>query len=85
MTTLDELLARDKQRKEDGFKQKIRIGRIVKPEAEARKRLSWFPLRWRKSLFMRNLILTGNRGKETRGRAPEREKRAMLSPSARPS
>ncbi len=31
MITLDELLERDKQREEDGFKRKIRIGRIVKP------------------------------------------------------
>ncbi len=31
MITLDELLERDKKREEDGFKRKIRIGRIVKP------------------------------------------------------
>ncbi len=31
MITLDELLERDKRREEDGFKRKIRIGRIVKP------------------------------------------------------
>ncbi|MGD9826280.1 DUF444 family protein [Desulfobacter sp.] len=31
MITLDELLERDRQREEDGFKRKIRIGRIVKP------------------------------------------------------
>ncbi len=31
MVTLDELLERDKRREEDGFKRKIRIGRIVKP------------------------------------------------------
>ena len=31
MITLDELLQRDKQREEDGFKRKIRIGRLVKP------------------------------------------------------
>ncbi len=31
MVTLDELLERDKKREEDGFKKKIRIGRIVKP------------------------------------------------------
>ena len=29
--TLDDLLARDKQREEDGFPRKIRVGRIVKP------------------------------------------------------
>jgi len=29
--TLDELLERDRRREEDGFKRKIRIGRIVKP------------------------------------------------------
>ena len=31
MITLDELLERDHKREEDGFKKKIRIGRIVKP------------------------------------------------------
>ena len=31
MITLDELLERDRKREEDGFKRKIRIGRIVKP------------------------------------------------------
>ncbi len=31
MITLDALLERDRRRKEDGFKRKIRIGRIVKP------------------------------------------------------
>ncbi|SDT96362.1 DUF444 family protein [Desulfobacula phenolica] len=31
MITLDELLEKDKRREEDGFKRKIRIGRIVKP------------------------------------------------------
>ncbi len=31
MITLDELLERDKKREQDGFKRKIRIGRIVKP------------------------------------------------------
>jgi len=31
MVTLDELLERDRRREEDGFKRKIRIGRIVKP------------------------------------------------------
>ena len=31
MITLDELLEKDKKREEDGFKRKIRIGRIVKP------------------------------------------------------
>ncbi len=31
MITLDELLEKDRRREEDGFKRKIRIGRIVKP------------------------------------------------------
>ncbi|WP_457551857.1 DUF444 family protein [Desulfobacula sp.] len=31
MITLDELLQRDRRREEDGFKRKIRIGKIVKP------------------------------------------------------
>ena len=31
MITLDELLERDRKREQDGFKRKIRIGRIVKP------------------------------------------------------
>ncbi|MBF0258010.1 MAG: DUF444 family protein [Desulfamplus sp.] len=31
MITLDELLEKDRKREEDGFKRKIRIGRIVKP------------------------------------------------------
>ena len=31
MVTLDELLERDRRREEDGFKRKIRIGKIVKP------------------------------------------------------
>ena len=31
MITLEELLERDQRREEDGFKRKIRIGRIVKP------------------------------------------------------
>lgn len=31
MITLDELLERDRRREEDGFKRKIRIGKIVKP------------------------------------------------------
>ena len=33
MITLDELLEKDRRREEDGFKRKIRIGRIVKPGA----------------------------------------------------
>ncbi|MDA3916719.1 MAG: DUF444 family protein [Deltaproteobacteria bacterium] len=31
MITLDELLERDRRREEDGFKRKIRIGKIIKP------------------------------------------------------
>ena len=33
MVTLDELLERDRRREEDGFKRKIRIGKIVKPSS----------------------------------------------------
>ena len=43
MITLDELLERDKQREEDGFKKKIRIGRIVKPGQGGRDRIIVVP------------------------------------------
>ncbi|MFO7749806.1 MAG: DUF444 family protein [Desulfobacteraceae bacterium] len=43
MVTLDELLERDKQRQEDGFKKKIRIGRIVKPGQGGKERIVVVP------------------------------------------
>ena len=43
MITLDELLERDKKREKDGFKRKIRIGRIVKPGRGGRDRIIVVP------------------------------------------
>ncbi len=43
MITLDELLERDRKREEDGFKRKIRIGRIVKPVQGGRERIIVVP------------------------------------------
>lgn len=43
MVTLDELLERDKQRQEDGFSRKIRIGRIVKPVQGGKDRIVIVP------------------------------------------
>ncbi len=43
MITLDELLERDKKREQDGFKRKIRIGRIVKPGAGGREKIIVVP------------------------------------------
>ncbi len=43
MTTLDELLERDRQRREDGFKQKIRVGRIVKPGTGGKEKIIVVP------------------------------------------
>ncbi|MEX1298536.1 MAG: DUF444 family protein [Desulfotignum sp.] len=43
MITLDELLERDKKREQDGFKRKIRIGRIVKPGARGREKIIVVP------------------------------------------
>jgi uncharacterized sporulation protein YeaH/YhbH (DUF444 family) len=43
MITLDELLEKDKKREQDGFKRKIRIGRIVKPGARGREKIIVVP------------------------------------------
>ncbi len=43
MITLDELLERDRKREEDGFKKKIRIGRIVKPGQGGREKIVVVP------------------------------------------
>ena len=43
MTTLDELLGRDKKREEDGFKRKIRIGQIVKPGSGGKEKIIVVP------------------------------------------
>ncbi len=43
MITLDELLEKDRKREEDGFKRKIRIGRIVKPVQGGRERIIVVP------------------------------------------
>ena len=43
MITLDELLERDRKREEDGFKRKIRIGRIVKPGQGGKDRIVVVP------------------------------------------
>jgi len=43
MTTLDELLERDRQREEDGFNRKIRIGRIVKPGTGGKEKIIVVP------------------------------------------
>jgi uncharacterized sporulation protein YeaH/YhbH (DUF444 family) len=43
MITLDELLERDRRREEDGFKRKIRIGRIVKPGSGGKDRIIVVP------------------------------------------
>lgn len=43
MITLDELLERDKQREEDGFKRKIRIGQIVKPGSGGKEKIIVVP------------------------------------------
>ncbi len=43
MVTLDELLERDRRREEDGFKRKIRIGRIVKPGTGGKEKIIIVP------------------------------------------
>ncbi|HCY85102.1 MAG TPA: hypothetical protein DHV36_08210 [Desulfobacteraceae bacterium] len=43
MITLDELLERDRQREKDGFKRKIRIGRIVKPGSGGKEKIIIVP------------------------------------------
>jgi uncharacterized protein len=43
MVTLDELLERDKKREADGFKRKIRIGRIVKPGSGGKEKIIVVP------------------------------------------
>lgn len=43
MITLDELLERDRKREKDGFKRKIRIGRIVKPGSGGKDRIIVVP------------------------------------------
>lgn len=43
MITLDELLERDRQREEDGFHRKIRIGRIVKPGTGGKEKIIVVP------------------------------------------
>ena len=43
MITLDELLERDRRREEDGFKRKIRIGRIVKPATGGKEKIIVVP------------------------------------------
>ncbi|MDD9305014.1 MAG: DUF444 family protein [Desulfobacter sp.] len=43
MVTLDELLERDRQREEDGFNRKIRIGRIVKPGVGGKEKIIVVP------------------------------------------
>ncbi|MBU1193749.1 MAG: DUF444 family protein [Proteobacteria bacterium] len=43
MITLDELLERDRRREEDGFKRKIRIGRIVRPGTGAKGKIIVVP------------------------------------------
>jgi len=43
MITLDELLERDRRREEDGFKRKIRIGRIVKPGTGGKEKIIIVP------------------------------------------
>jgi hypothetical protein len=43
MVTLDELLERDRRREEDGFKRKIRIGRIVKPGSGGKEKIIIVP------------------------------------------
>ncbi|MFH1156543.1 MAG: DUF444 family protein [Pseudomonadota bacterium] len=43
MITLDELLERDRKREEDGFKKKIRIGRIIKPVQGGKNRIIIVP------------------------------------------
>ncbi len=43
MITLDELLEKDKKREQDGFKRKIRIGRIVKPGSKGKEKIIVVP------------------------------------------
>jgi uncharacterized sporulation protein YeaH/YhbH (DUF444 family) len=43
MVTLDELLQRDRNREEDGFKRKIRIGKIVKPSKSGKEKIIVVP------------------------------------------
>ncbi len=43
MVTLDELLQRDRKRDDDGFKRKIRIGKIVKPSKGGKERIIVVP------------------------------------------
>ncbi|NOX34790.1 MAG: DUF444 family protein [Deltaproteobacteria bacterium] len=43
MITLDELLERDRRREEDGFKRKIRIGKIVKPGSGGKEKIIIVP------------------------------------------
>ena len=43
MVTLDELLQRDRKREDDGFKRKIRIGKIVKPSKGGKEKIIVVP------------------------------------------
>jgi uncharacterized sporulation protein YeaH/YhbH (DUF444 family) len=43
LSSIDELLQRDKQREEDGFPRKIRVGRLVKPGRGAKEKIILVP------------------------------------------
>ena len=62
MITLDELLERDKEREEDGFIRKIRIGRIVKPGTGGKEKIIVVPTTVEEKFVHDDVILSHEQG-----------------------
>ena len=63
MVTLDELLQRDRNREEDGFKRKIRIGKIVKPSKSGKEMIIVVPTTVEEK-FVHDIPVTESEGGE---------------------
>ncbi len=78
MVTLDELLQRDRKREDDGFKRKIRIGKIVKPSKGGKEKIIVVPSTVEENLSM--MYLSRNLKEERAIQQVEqaKEKKEML-------
>ncbi len=84
MITLDELLERDKKREQDGFKRKIRIGRIVKPGSGGKEKIIVVPTTVEEKFVHDDIFCpTRNPVKETPPAAPGKAKKAKSSVNSR--
>lgn len=84
LKTLDELLERDKQREDDGFPRRIRLGKIVKPGKGSKSKVVIVPTTNEPKFYHDNSVTEDGEGKATGGSGEGEEGEVLGEQQAEP-